>query len=106
MADSSMTPEEVDHHVAVYLKVFLALLMLTVLTVVVAEFRFAVVTAIVVALVIASVKGSLVAYFFMHLKWEKMIIFATLALTVVFFLFLLFIPYLTSGTTPTVIYGS
>jgi len=106
MAGSSMTPAEVDHHVAVYLRVFAALLVLTVFTVVVGEFHLPVITAVVVALVIASFKGSLVAYFFMHLKWEKMIIFATLALTVCFFLFLLFIPYLTSGTTPTVIYGS
>jgi len=101
-----MTPEEVDHHVQKYIRVFITLLIMTVFTVVVAEFHLPVFWAIAVALLIAGFKGSLVALYFMHLSSEKLIIFATLLLTVCFFGFLLVIPYLTSGTPLQVIYGS
>jgi cytochrome c oxidase subunit 4 len=102
---SSMSPEEIDRHVQTYIRVFLALMVLTVVTVVAAEFHLPVFWAVTVALVIASFKGSLVAAYFMHLKWEKRIVFATLALTAVLFLLLLLVPYLTSGTPPAVIHG-
>jgi caa(3)-type oxidase subunit IV len=91
------TPEEIDHHVHTYVKVFVGLLILTVLTVVVAEFHLSPIWAVAVALAIACTKGSMVAAYFMHLIWEKRIIFATLVLTVVFFFFLLLIPVATSG---------
>jgi caa(3)-type oxidase subunit IV len=52
------------------------------------------VPAIIVALIIASIKGSLVASYFMHLISEKKLIFAALGLTVIFFLALIFIPIL------------
>ena len=48
------------------------------------------------ALVVATIKASLVACFFMHLISEKKLIFWVLALTVVFFVFLMLIPTLTS----------
>ena len=44
------------------------------------------------ALIIASIKGTLVACFFMHLLSEKKLIYAVLALTVVFFAFLIWLP--------------
>jgi caa(3)-type oxidase subunit IV len=48
--------------------------------------------AIIVALIIATVKGSLVASYFMHLISEKRMIYMALLLTVVFFAVLMGIP--------------
>jgi caa(3)-type oxidase subunit IV len=48
-----------------------------------------------VALLVATVKGSLVACYFMHLISEKKLIYAVLVLTAAFFLALLFLPVLT-----------
>ncbi len=86
--------EDVKKHVRVYVTVFVALLALTIVTVTISYFNLSVVPAIMVALIIASIKGSLVASYFMHLISEKKLIFAALILTVVFFLALIFIPLL------------
>ena len=48
-------------------------------------------------MVIASIKGSLVACYFMHLISEKKIIYWVLALTVVFFVVLMLVPVLDVG---------
>ena len=53
--------------------------------------------AIAVALVIATVKGSLVACYFMHLISEKKLILWVMALTVAFFVVLLLVPVWTVG---------
>jgi cytochrome c oxidase subunit 4 len=87
--------EDIKKHVKTYLMVFGTLMALTVLTVGVSYMRLAVPIAIVVALLIATVKGSLVAAYFMHLLHERPVIFYVLALTVIFFVFLMFIPLLT-----------
>ncbi len=50
--------------------------------------------AITVALIVATIKGSLVALFFMHLSNERKLIYYALALTVVFFTFMMFVPLL------------
>ena len=50
--------------------------------------------AIGIALIIASVKGSMVASFFMHLVGERKAIYWALALTVVFWVFLMSLPLL------------
>ena len=55
----------------IYYYVFLALLFLTFVTVFISRFHFSTPMAIGLALAVASVKGSLVAYFFMHLGQEK-----------------------------------
>ena len=47
------------------------------------------------ALFIATIKGALVAGYFMHLLSEKKLIIAVLALTVAFFVVLLALPVLT-----------
>lgn len=57
----------------VYQGVFVALLVLTVITVLVAKFVDLGVMNIVIAMLIASVKAMLVALFFMHLKFESKI---------------------------------
>jgi cytochrome c oxidase subunit 4 len=86
--------EDIKKHVRVYVTVFVALLALTIVTVTISYLNLSVVPAIIAALIIASIKGSLVASYFMHLISEKKLIFAALILTVVFFLALIFIPLL------------
>jgi len=82
-------------HVKTYLMVFGALMVLTCLTVGVSYLHLATREAVFVALAIATIKGSLVALFFMHLSHERKLIYYTLMLTVVFFIFLMFVPLAT-----------
>ena len=86
--------EEIRRHVRIYGGVFIALAVLTIVTVTISSWRLALIPAVAAALTIASIKGSLVAGFFMHLSSEKKIIFAILGLTAIFFLVLLIIPSL------------
>lgn len=76
---------DIKKHVRVYITVFAALAVLTVVTVAVAYLHLAFVPALILALLIASVKGALVAAYFMHLVSEKKVIYWILILTVVFF---------------------
>lgn len=94
---STASAEEVRKHVRVYLTVFAALAFLTIVTVVVSYFHLPVRLAVVVALIIASVKGSLVAGYFMHLISEEKIIYWVLGLTGAFFIALMLLPVFTSG---------
>ena len=87
--------EDIKKHVKVYITVFAALMVLTIATVGVSYINLAVPLAITVALIIATVKGSLVASYFMHLVSEKSPIYWTLILTAVFFVTLMFLPLLT-----------
>lgn len=80
------------HHVRKYIIVFTSLLALTMITVAVSYLNLGVTAAIVVALLIASIKGSLVACYFMHLISEKKLIYSMLMLTVVFFVALMALP--------------
>ena len=86
---------DIDKHVKVYISVFAALMVLTLVTVGISRFHFSVPVAVTVALLVATVKGALVACYFMHLISEKKLIIAVLALTVVFFVALLALPVLT-----------
>ena len=86
---------DIDKHVRVYITVFVSLMVLTLITVAVGYLHLPVGPAVAVALLIASVKGSLVACYFMHLISEKKLIYAVLALTVVFFVVLMALPVLT-----------
>ena len=85
---------DMKHHIKVYRNVFLALLVLTGLTVGASyvEFGGIVWLAVGVGLAIAFVKGYLVAANFMHLNNERPFIYMTLAMTVAFFLVLFFMP--------------
>jgi cytochrome c oxidase subunit 4 len=89
--------EDIRKHVRVYIGVFVALMVLTVVTVAVAQLHLPVGLAVTVALAVAIVKGSLVALFFMHLSNERRAIYATLVLTVAFFVFLMAIPKFTEN---------
>jgi cytochrome c oxidase subunit 4 len=91
---SANDAEAIRKQVRSYIGVFVALLVLTVLTVAVAEFHISPVWAIIVALIIASFKGSLVASVFMHLNHERKAIYWVLLLTVLFFIVLMAIPSL------------
>jgi cytochrome c oxidase subunit 4 len=87
------SPEEIKREVRIYIYVFLALLVLTGATVGACYgLKLPVHYAITVALIIALMKGFLVAGFFMHLLSEKKLIYGILALTVVFFAVLLWLP--------------
>ena len=92
---SASDAEAIRKQTRIYVGVFIALAVGTVLTVAVSYLHMPVALAILVALVIASFKGSLVAAFFMHLSHERKVIYWVLLLTVVFFVALMFIPSLT-----------
>src|SRR5688572_13008223 len=76
---------DIDRHVRIYITVFVVLMVLTIVTVAISYLHLPVATAVTLALVVATVKGTLVACYFMHLISEKKLIYAVLALTVVFF---------------------
>ena len=86
---------DIDKHVRVYITVFVSLMVLTIVTVAVSRVHLPVPMAITVALLVATVKASLVGCYFMHLISEKKAILAILALTVVFFIVLVAIPFMT-----------
>ena len=86
---------EIDKHVRVYITVFAALMVLTIVTVAISYLHLPVAAAVTVALLVATVKGSLVACYFMHLISEKKLILAVLVLTVAFFIALIALPVVT-----------
>lgn len=81
---SGHSPEAVQKQVKLYWKIFLALMAGTAITVGVAKLHMAIVLAIVVAIIVATVKGGLVAGYFMHLFSERGLIYFILALTAAF----------------------
>lgn len=86
---------DIKKHIRVYIAVFVALACLTIVTVGISYLHLATGPAVALALLIATIKGSLVAIYFMHLISEKKLILYVLALTAIFFLVLLFNPVLT-----------
>jgi cytochrome c oxidase subunit 4 len=86
---------DIDKHVRVYITVFVALMALTIVTVAVSRYHLPVPIAVTVALLVATIKGALVACYFMHLISEKKLIYAVLALTAFFFAALLALPVFT-----------
>jgi cytochrome c oxidase subunit 4 len=92
-------PAEVKKTVRKYFVIGAALLVFTGITVVANLIHLAVPLAITVALIIAMIKGSMVAAVFMHLNHEKKWIYGSLMVTVVFFIVLLFVPFLTVWDT-------
>ena len=84
--------EEIKKETRGYILVFVTLAALTVITVGVSYLHLSIGPAIALALFIATVKGSLVACFFMHLISERKLIYSVLILTVVFFIALMVLP--------------
>lgn len=101
MTTSEHAPEighhaaDIDRQVRIYVTVFVALMALTLVTVAISYLHLPTPMAIAVALVVATIKGTLVACYFMHLISEKKLIYAVLLLTAVFFLALLALPAVT-----------
>ena len=88
---------EIDKHVRIYITVFVALMALTIITVAVSRVHLPLAIAVTVALLVATIKGTLVACYFMHLISEKKLIYAVLVLTAAFFVALLALPVLTTS---------
>ena len=91
----STDPLDIKKHIRIYVTVFASLAALTLVTVGISTLHLSVLPAILLALLIATVKGSLVASYFMHLISEKKLIYLVLIITVVFFIVLLLLPVLT-----------
>ena len=79
------SPEEIKAETRTYMMVFAALAVLTIITVAISYLDLSAGPAVALGLFVATVKGSLVACYFMHLLDEKKTIYAILALTMFFF---------------------
>ena len=88
--------EHMQEHVRIYIAVFVALAVFTAITVGVAylgeHLGFPTFLSVLIALVLATIKGSLVACYFMHLINERKAIYWVLALTALFFVVLMSVP--------------
>jgi cytochrome c oxidase subunit 4 len=91
--------EEVKSSIKIYLFVFGALAVLTVVTVTAASLKLGVAAGIALALLIASIKGTLVASYFMHLIHERTALYWILGLCAVFFLAMVLLPVLQTSET-------
>jgi cytochrome c oxidase subunit IV len=87
------SPEAIKKEIRRYLLVFAALAVLTIVTVAISQLHLPTWQAVTLALVVASVKGTLVAAFFMHLVSERKLIYAVLVMTVFFFGMLMWGPW-------------
>ena len=88
-----MSHDDIQQHVKTYIRVFMALMFFTLLTVYASYMDFDLAPevktgAIFVGLFIATVKGVLVATQFMHLNDEKKTIYWILGLTVVYIIYI------------------
>ena len=88
-------PASIKKNIRVYMMVGAALFVGTVITVAANQVHLAVPLAITVALIIATTKGSLVAAVFMHLSNEKKWIYGALILTLIGFIVVMSLPFLT-----------
>lgn len=88
---------DVDRQVRIYVTVFVALMALTLVTVAISYLDLPVPMAIAVALLVATIKGSLVACYFMHLIAERRLIYAVLIITAAMFIPLLLLPVFTQS---------
>ena len=92
---------QVKQHVRVYLMVFAALAVLTIVTVAISYLHLPTAYAIGIAMVVATVKASLVALYFMHLISEEKVILWLLLLCAAFIVVLMLLPVSTeSGIAP------
>ena len=92
--DDHNSPEAIAKEIRRYLWVFGALAILTGVTVWLCfGLKMPVGISIAIALAVACLKGFLVAGFFMHLLSEKKLIYGVLAITVLFFLILIWGPW-------------
>lgn len=90
---------DVARHVRTYMMVFGSLMVLTVVTVALYYLHLPPILAIGLALLVATVKGTLVACYFMHLLSERKLILVTMCLTLLAFLAVLLGPVITESNT-------
>ena len=83
---------EMQHHIKVYVNVFIALAILTLVTVAVSYLDVSFIEAFFIALTVATIKGSLVLSYFMHLLTERQVVIWILITTFIALMILLFIP--------------
>src|SRR5688572_1645237 len=88
---------DLKKHVRTYVIVFVSLMALTLVTVAISYLHLPTAAAVALALLVATVKGSLVACYFMHLISERKLIYVVLAITVIKFIALLALPAVTHG---------
>lgn len=91
--------EEINRHVKVYITVFVALMALTIITVAISYLHLSFPVAVALALFVATIKGALVACYFMHLISERKLIYAVLVITTVKFIALMVLPVFTHGNS-------
>lgn len=89
---SEHSEQAIKQQVRNYVRVFVALMVLTVVTVAISYLHLPILWGVALAMAVALTKGTLVASVFMHLSSEKKIILYTLALTVFFAVVLLSMP--------------
>ncbi len=77
--------ERVSHGEPNYIGIFATLLVLTIVTVILSRINLGGPTNTTLAVLVASVKASLVALYFMHLKFEKRLIFSLIFIPLFFF---------------------
>ena len=83
-----------------YIIVGTGLLTLTIVTVAVSYLHLNLAKAIILALFIATIKGSMVACYFMHLISERHLIYSILGFVVIFLFCLLFLPLAETHSVP------
>jgi cytochrome c oxidase subunit 4 len=103
---SAAGAEDIRKHVRTYIAVFVALLVLTVITVGVSYLHLPIWQAVLVAMLVASIKGTLVATFFMHLISERSAVYWVLIVCVTMFVFLMLGPVLTDSEMETIAQAS
>lgn len=94
----SHSTEEMLEHIKVYVFVFLALAVLTVITVWASYMHVSPALHVTIAMAIASVKGGLVVAYFMHMITEKKLIYSVCLLTAFFFIFMLLVTFFSEHT--------
>ena len=92
---SAESAEEIQKHKKLYLGVFYALMVLTVVTWAASFLPVGMAAAVMIAMAIAIVKSSLVIGFFMHMIGEKKVIVWAMLLCLTFFAVLMVVPVLT-----------
>ncbi len=83
---------DIDRQVRTYILIFVTLMALTIVTVAISRLHLPTHLAVSLALVVATIKGGLVASYFMHLISERKLIYWVLGFTVAFFLAVLLLP--------------
>lgn len=86
---------DIDRQVRTYIIIFVTLMALTFVTVAISRIHLPTPTAVALALVVASVKGGLVAGYFMHLISERKLIWWVLWFTISCFIAVMLLPVVT-----------